>query len=230
MATRRVSQGLPLNYSNKGDLRRYPAKRTTIPHSHKLPATEGMQWEEAESPTDAAQDVLARIHRHFKRFWKQLERRLYPPAPPHSTDLPEQTLQPNRRSAAQRHGTRSTPPKAKKLRFPPGHPHTQLRQINKSKQHRGDSYAATQSTKQKLWRKRQFLGPNPFGEKTLLQRRGYPVREPKRNPLDIVKARCVKPRPSRRSSTHQQTPTIPPLAALHELSSHGSVQPSQGIG
>ncbi|CAH2308024.1 Hypothetical predicted protein [Pelobates cultripes] len=194
MATRRVSQGLPLNYSNKGDLRRYPAKRTTIPHSHKLPATEGMQWE-GKKP---AQDLL--------------------------------TLQPNRRSAAQRHGTRSTPPKAKKLRFPPGHPHTQLRQINKSKQHRGDSYAATQSTKQKLWRKRQFLGPNPFGEKTLLQRRGYPVREPKRNPLDIVKARCVKPRPSRRSSTHQQTPTIPPLAALHELSSHGSVQPSQGIG
>ncbi|CAH2246363.1 Hypothetical predicted protein [Pelobates cultripes] len=191
---------------------------------------------EAESPTDAAQDVLARSHRYFKRFWKQLERRLYLPAPPHSTDLPEQTLQPNRWSSAQRHGARSTPPKVKKPRFPPGHPHTRLRQINKSKQHRGDPYAATQSTKQKLWRKRQYLGLNPFGEKTLLQRKGYPVREPKRNPLDIGKARCVKPRPSRRSSTHQQTPTIPhlspdgPLATLHELSSHGSLQPSQGIG
>ncbi|CAH2223866.1 Hypothetical predicted protein [Pelobates cultripes] len=193
MATRRVSQGLPLNYSDIGDLRRYPAKRTTIPHSHKLPATEGMH-----------------------------------------TDLPEQTLQPNRRSAAQRHGARSTPPK--KPRFPPGHPHTRLRQINKSKQHRGDPYAATQSTKQKLWRKRQYLGHNPFGEKTLLQHKGYPVREPKCNPLDIGKARCVKPRPSRRSSTQQQTPTIlhlspdGPLAALHELSPHGSLQPSQGIG
>ncbi|CAH2328030.1 Hypothetical predicted protein [Pelobates cultripes] len=190
----------------------------------------------AESPTDAAQDVLARINRHFKRFWKQLEHRLYQPAPPHSTDLPEHTLQPNRRPAAQRQGNRSTPRKTKKPRLPPGHPHTRLRQINKSKQHRGDPYAATQSTKQKLRRKRQYLGPNPLGENTLLQRGGYPVREPKRNPLDIGKARRVKPRPSRRSSTHQQTPTIPhmspdgPLAALHELSSHGNLQPSQGIG
>ncbi|CAH2315802.1 Hypothetical predicted protein [Pelobates cultripes] len=44
MATRRVSQELSLDYGDISDLRRCPAKQTPIPHTHKLPATEGKWW------------------------------------------------------------------------------------------------------------------------------------------------------------------------------------------
>ncbi|CAH2299516.1 Hypothetical predicted protein [Pelobates cultripes] len=137
----------------------------------------------AESPTEATHDVLAKINRHFEKFWQWLERRLLQPAPPHSDDLTRQNPRPNSWAGAWHQDTRSPPRKAQKPRLPPGHPRTRRRQISNRQKHRGSPPAATQSPSWKPWCTLQHPGPNQLVEGTLLQPGGYSERNPARNHL-----------------------------------------------